>query len=430
MSTTLVIAAIEGEKAYFMHLGDSRAYLLRGDKAYQLTLDHTWIQEALDEGRVTPEQERYFALKDVARAIAADLDRIDERDDRTTHLVAGQPAAIGRRSRYRAVKLGGNRTWGKFTEPSQPFASILSAVSMEEAVRELIDAAEPADPDADLSDPSAQVWRQTQPDAYVAWTVRNEGRYDVTAISFGAYPELRDRYDLLTAGSSIQEGTGPLVVSRTPLDVPSLKALTIAIPGKRTSAYLSMRKWCAGHGFEPSVELVPFDGALAQREGWPRRGGRQDAFEAFAGFGQLGRQQRLAAMHFRADVGGDKADDPLTVRLGQLHTHRRAARGQSIHPKGAVGVQHDFHHVRVFERGGDQRPHGRAQHLDAAIQGNGGEGRNGAHDARSCASSMRAGSGCSSSTTSRTRLRPRSKCRPSCSTNCSKRALPWARAAS
>ena len=42
------------------------------------------------------------------------------------------------------------------------------------------------------------------------------GRYDVTAISFGAYPELKERYDLLTAGSSIQEGTGPLVVSRTP----------------------------------------------------------------------------------------------------------------------------------------------------------------------------------------------------------------------
>ena len=56
MSTTLVIAAIEGEKAWIMHLGDSRAYLLRGDKAYQLTLDHTWIQEALDEGRVTAEQ--------------------------------------------------------------------------------------------------------------------------------------------------------------------------------------------------------------------------------------------------------------------------------------------------------------------------------------------------------------------------------------
>jgi 1,4-dihydroxy-6-naphthoate synthase len=86
-----------------------------------------------------------------------------------------------------------------------------------------------------------------------------EGRYDVTAISFGAYPELRDRYDLLTAGSSIQEGTGPLVVSRAPLEAAALKGLTIAIPGRRTSAYLSMRKWCAGQGFEPRVELLPFD---------------------------------------------------------------------------------------------------------------------------------------------------------------------------
>ena len=41
-----------------------------------------------------------------------------------------------------------------------------------------------------------------------------EGRYEVTAISFGAYPELADSYELLTAGSSIQEGTGPLVVAR------------------------------------------------------------------------------------------------------------------------------------------------------------------------------------------------------------------------
>ena len=89
-----------------------------------------------------------------------------------------------------------------------------------------------------------------------------ESRYDVTAISFGAYPELKDRYDLLTAGSSIQEGTGPLVVSRAPMEPSALKGVTIAIPGRRTSAYLSMRKWCAGLGFEPSVELLPFDQIL------------------------------------------------------------------------------------------------------------------------------------------------------------------------
>jgi hypothetical protein len=114
------------------------------------------------------------------------------------------------------------------------------------------------------------------------------------------------------------------------------------------------------------------DGALAQREGRPRRSRRQDALEAFAGFGQLGGQQRLAAMHFRADVGGDQADDAFAIGFGQFHAHRRAARGQPIHPKGAIGVEHDFHHVRVFQRGGDQRPHRRAQHLDAAIQRRGG----------------------------------------------------------
>lgn len=89
-----------------------------------------------------------------------------------------------------------------------------------------------------------------------------EGRYDVTAISFGAYPELRDRYDLLTAGSSIQEGTGPLVVGRRPLEPTDLKGLTVAIPGRRTSAYLSMRLWCQSLGFEPEVELLPFDQIL------------------------------------------------------------------------------------------------------------------------------------------------------------------------
>ena len=89
-----------------------------------------------------------------------------------------------------------------------------------------------------------------------------EGRYDVTAISFGAYPELRDRYDLLTAGSSIQEGTGPLVVSRSPLTPAALRAHAIAIPGRRTSAYLSFRMWCAELGFEPEVALLPFDEIL------------------------------------------------------------------------------------------------------------------------------------------------------------------------
>ena len=86
-----------------------------------------------------------------------------------------------------------------------------------------------------------------------------ESRYDVTAISFGAYPELKDRYELLTAGSSIQEGTGPLVVSQSPMTAAELAHLTLAIPGLRTSAYLSLRRWAETLGFEPRIELLPFD---------------------------------------------------------------------------------------------------------------------------------------------------------------------------
>ena len=82
-----------------------------------------------------------------------------------------------------------------------------------------------------------------------------EGKYEVTAISFGAYPELVNTYEILTAGSSIQEGTGPLVVSRTPMTPQDLKGVTLAIPGLRTSAYLTLRKWMP----DLKVELLPFD---------------------------------------------------------------------------------------------------------------------------------------------------------------------------
>jgi protein phosphatase len=53
MSTTIVVAALAGEKLYVMHLGDSRAYLVRDGVLYQLTADHTWAQEAFDAGSIT-----------------------------------------------------------------------------------------------------------------------------------------------------------------------------------------------------------------------------------------------------------------------------------------------------------------------------------------------------------------------------------------
>jgi 1,4-dihydroxy-6-naphthoate synthase len=89
-----------------------------------------------------------------------------------------------------------------------------------------------------------------------------EERYDVTAISFGAYPELVDRYELLSAGSSIQEGTGPVVVARRPMGPTDLAAAVVAIPGARTSAFLAFQKWTHAHSIDPRFEIVPFDQIL------------------------------------------------------------------------------------------------------------------------------------------------------------------------
>jgi 1,4-dihydroxy-6-naphthoate synthase len=79
--------------------------------------------------------------------------------------------------------------------------------------------------------------------------------YDVTAVSFAAYPSLRDKYVLLDCGASFGEGYGPIVVSAKSLKPPDLKGKRIGVPGLRTSAYLTMKL------FQPDFEAVvmPFD---------------------------------------------------------------------------------------------------------------------------------------------------------------------------
>ncbi len=88
--------------------------------------------------------------------------------------------------------------------------------------------------------------------------------YDVTAISFAAYPYLSDKYALLDCGASFGDGYGPLIVSQKPMKKQDLAGCRIAVPGMRTSAYLTLKL------FEPSVEavVVPFDKIVdAVREG-------------------------------------------------------------------------------------------------------------------------------------------------------------------
>jgi 1,4-dihydroxy-6-naphthoate synthase len=82
--------------------------------------------------------------------------------------------------------------------------------------------------------------------------------YDVTAVSFGAYSWLRDKYILLDCGASFGEGYGPIVVSSKSLKKEELSGKRIGVPGLKTTAYLTLKL------FEPNFEAVvmPFDKIL------------------------------------------------------------------------------------------------------------------------------------------------------------------------
>jgi len=56
MGTTLTLVAVNGKKAFLGHVGDSRAYMVRDGKIYQLTKDHSWVEEQLEKGLITEEE--------------------------------------------------------------------------------------------------------------------------------------------------------------------------------------------------------------------------------------------------------------------------------------------------------------------------------------------------------------------------------------
>jgi 1,4-dihydroxy-6-naphthoate synthase len=82
-----------------------------------------------------------------------------------------------------------------------------------------------------------------------------EAFYDVTAISFHAYPYMQENYTLMACGGSVGEGYGPMVVAPRKLSLADVKKTRIAVPGELTTAYLVLKL------FAPEVETttVPFD---------------------------------------------------------------------------------------------------------------------------------------------------------------------------
>jgi 1,4-dihydroxy-6-naphthoate synthase len=82
-----------------------------------------------------------------------------------------------------------------------------------------------------------------------------EGQYELSAISYHAYPYVADKYVLMASGSSIGDGYGPMIISNRPMEPEELKGKRIAIPGKLTTAYLTAKLYL--QDFEAVV--TPFD---------------------------------------------------------------------------------------------------------------------------------------------------------------------------
>ncbi len=67
MGSTCACALIIDRALYTAHVGDSRIYHIRGEQIRQLTLDHTWVQEAIEKGLLDAEQARHHPNVHVIR---------------------------------------------------------------------------------------------------------------------------------------------------------------------------------------------------------------------------------------------------------------------------------------------------------------------------------------------------------------------------
>ena len=77
MGTTAVCALVRGGRAFLCHAGDSRAYLYREGRLTQLTHDHSYVQELVDCGTITPEEAEHHPQKNIiTRALGVDY-RLD-----------------------------------------------------------------------------------------------------------------------------------------------------------------------------------------------------------------------------------------------------------------------------------------------------------------------------------------------------------------
>jgi PPM family protein phosphatase len=65
MGTTVISLVVKDEQAFFAHVGDSRAYLIRGELIQQISEDHSLVNEQIKAGMITPEEAKHSRYKNI-----------------------------------------------------------------------------------------------------------------------------------------------------------------------------------------------------------------------------------------------------------------------------------------------------------------------------------------------------------------------------
>src|SRR5690606_17705216 len=91
MGTTCTAVLLADETLHLAHIGDSRAYRLKDGVFEQVSVDHTFVQRLVDEGRLDPDEAESHPHKNVLMRVLGDVDASPELD------ISALPAAPGER---------------------------------------------------------------------------------------------------------------------------------------------------------------------------------------------------------------------------------------------------------------------------------------------------------------------------------------------
>jgi len=90
MGTTVTAMLLQGNRVALAHIGDSRAYRLKDGVFEQISVDHTFVQRLIDEGRLRPEDAEVHPHKNVLMRVLGDVDASPELDLATFEVEPGE----------------------------------------------------------------------------------------------------------------------------------------------------------------------------------------------------------------------------------------------------------------------------------------------------------------------------------------------------